>query len=264
VWIPLAWVLLTVLFFSISKGKRGIYVFPALPALALAAAPFLPDLFRRRGVRALSLVLAGLLLLPALVLLAGHALQVPAIEARLAELDADAIVPLAIFLAAGLIVWLIAWRRAPLIAWPGVVACLAIVVSYGIAPQIDSERSARGFMQSVLRQVPRDRELAFAGYKEQFLLYLDRPVVNFGHRRWLEGPQESYDAALWLNSGAGRTLLIRAHSANPCFSASPQHSAGRASGDDWLLVEAPASADCAARGNSSRTLRYVPLAKPEG
>ncbi len=49
VWVPLGWALLTLLFFSLSAGKRGIYLFPALPAVAIAAAPFLPALFARRG-----------------------------------------------------------------------------------------------------------------------------------------------------------------------------------------------------------------------
>ena len=34
------------------------------------------------------------------------------------------------------------------------------------------------------------------------------PTVNFGHRRWLEGPQESYDAAAWLNAAPDRVLLV--------------------------------------------------------
>ena len=52
----------------------------------------------------------------------------------------------------------------------------------------------------MLAQVQAGEQLALVAYKEQFLLYLDRPTVNFGHRRWLEGPQESYDAAAWLNA----------------------------------------------------------------
>ena len=49
--------LLAVLFFSLSSGKRGIYIFPALPAALLAAAPFLAELFERKGVQRVSLVL---------------------------------------------------------------------------------------------------------------------------------------------------------------------------------------------------------------
>jgi 4-amino-4-deoxy-L-arabinose transferase-like glycosyltransferase len=37
--LPLGWIILVILFFSVSSGKRGVYVLPALPMLALIAAP---------------------------------------------------------------------------------------------------------------------------------------------------------------------------------------------------------------------------------
>jgi 4-amino-4-deoxy-L-arabinose transferase-like glycosyltransferase len=43
----LGWVLLIVLFFTLSTGKRKVYIFPALPAFALAAAPLMPWLGQR-------------------------------------------------------------------------------------------------------------------------------------------------------------------------------------------------------------------------
>ncbi|WP_375139694.1 ArnT family glycosyltransferase [Pseudomonas japonica] len=43
----LGWVVLVVLFFCLSTGKRKLYIFPALPGLALAAAPLVPWLLRR-------------------------------------------------------------------------------------------------------------------------------------------------------------------------------------------------------------------------
>jgi 4-amino-4-deoxy-L-arabinose transferase-like glycosyltransferase len=45
----LAWVALVVLFFSLSSGKRRIYIYPAVPALALAAAPVVAAHLRRLG-----------------------------------------------------------------------------------------------------------------------------------------------------------------------------------------------------------------------
>src|SRR5262245_7822733 len=50
----LAWVVLVLLFFSSSGGKRGVYVLPALPALAMAAAPWLPEITRKLGTRRLA------------------------------------------------------------------------------------------------------------------------------------------------------------------------------------------------------------------
>ncbi len=43
----LGWVILGVLFFCLSSGKRKLYIYPALPGLALVAAPLVPWLLRR-------------------------------------------------------------------------------------------------------------------------------------------------------------------------------------------------------------------------
>ncbi|WP_397451181.1 ArnT family glycosyltransferase [Pseudomonas sp. NA-150] len=43
----LGWVVLVVLFFSLSTGKRKLYIYPALPGLVLLVAPLVPWLMRR-------------------------------------------------------------------------------------------------------------------------------------------------------------------------------------------------------------------------
>ena len=50
-WLLLGWSLLALLFFSVSPGKREVYIFPVLPALCVAVAPLLQGLMRRRAVR---------------------------------------------------------------------------------------------------------------------------------------------------------------------------------------------------------------------
>ncbi len=84
---------------------------------------------------------------------------------------------------------------------------------------MNGQRSGRDFVRDALAQLNPKEQLALVAYKEQFLLYLDRPTVNFGHRRWLEGAQESYDAALWLNAAPNRVLLVPESTLKkyPCF-----------------------------------------------
>ena len=53
--LPLAWWLLIVVFFSIPSGKRDVYIMPALPMVALACAPYLPQIVERRWFRVLAL-----------------------------------------------------------------------------------------------------------------------------------------------------------------------------------------------------------------
>jgi 4-amino-4-deoxy-L-arabinose transferase-like glycosyltransferase len=258
VWLPLAWVLLVVLFFSLSSGKRGIYIFPALPAAVLAAAPFLPLLFKTPQMHRLSVFLGAMLVAGAGALaIAGGVLADANLELT-RSIPPNLLAPIIVLAVLGLVAWGAALRFRPLLAWPLVLACVAVVWSYGITPRIDSDRSGRGFIESVVAQVPASSELAFVGYKEQFFLYADRPTVSFGHRRWVEGPQEAYDASAWINGSPGRTVLIEANTAKECFSGSPQRVAGNTSGDRWLLVEAPADSGCVARGDAGRARRYVP------
>jgi 4-amino-4-deoxy-L-arabinose transferase-like glycosyltransferase len=262
VWLPLGWVVLVVLFFSMSPGKRGIYVLPALPVLAMASMPVLGEVLARRGVRIAGFVLAGLFLAASLggylfFVLGGEGLE----EAVGLE---HVLLIYAGLCASGL--WL-AWRHAPLLAWPVALGALAITFSYWLAPVMNGERSGKDFMRSVLAQVKPGEELGLVAYKEQFLLYLDRPTVNFGHRRWQEGPQESFDAAAWLNAGTDRVLLVPEDSLSPvnrfvagsepvdCFLADVTP-VGEQSRDQWFLVRAPAEAGCAEKGNSNRAIRY--------
>jgi 4-amino-4-deoxy-L-arabinose transferase-like glycosyltransferase len=262
VWLPLGWVLVVLLFFTMSPGKRGIYILPALPALAIASMPLIGDVLARRGVRIAGFVLAGLFLAASVGGYLYYALGGAGFE-RALGLE-HVLLIYAGLCASGL--WL-SWRRAPLLAWPVALGALAITFSYWLAPVMNGERSGKDFVRSALALVKAGEDLGLVAYKEQFLLYLDRPTVNFGHRRWQEGPQESFDAAAWLNAGEGRVLLVPEDSLSPvnrfvpdsapvdCFieNVTPVAEQSR---DHWFLVRAPAEADCAAKGRAERAIRY--------
>jgi hypothetical protein len=186
-----------------------------------------------------------------------YSLQAKFAVDAMAAANVDSVTWLYVFLAlcgAGLA---FAAVKAPLAAWPVTLGALAIVFSYLLAPSMNGERSGKDFTRGVLAQVKPDETLALVAYKEQFLLYLDRPTVNFGHRRWQEGARESYDAALWLNAEPGRVLLVPESTLKkyPCFIVSLTP-AGRSSDDEWFLVRPPAERFCAEQGDSSRAIRY--------
>ena len=110
-------------------------------------------------------------------------------------------------------------------------------------------------MEQVQAQVQPGEQLALVAYKEQFLLYLAGPSVNFGHRRWLEGEQEGYDASAWLTAAPNRVLLVPQDQLKECFGAYARL-AGEASDEKWFLVRAPASESCAAKGDAGRAIYY--------
>ena len=150
------------------------------------------------------------------------------------------------------------WRK-PIAAWLATVAALAITFSYTIAPAMNPERSGSAFMHDVQARVESGELLGLVAYKEQFLLYLDRPTVNFGHRRWREGPVEGYDASAWLGAAPNRVLLVPESSLKPCFDQSTDRQlAGNSAGDDWYLVRGAADAGCVSKGNAGRAISYDP------
>jgi 4-amino-4-deoxy-L-arabinose transferase-like glycosyltransferase len=255
VWMPLAWALLVLLFFSLSPGKRGVYILPALPALAIASLPFLGEVLARRGVRLAGLILAAFFFTAAASFAIALAVGAKFAVAWLADGNLHSAASIYVYLllcGAGLVV---AMTRAPLAAWPVALGSLTLVFSCFIAPAMNPDKSGSTFVRAVLSQIKPGEELALVAYKEQFLLYLDRPTVNFGHRRWLEGPHESYDASAWLNAAPHRVMLVPADKLQPCFPSSASL-AGSSSGEDWYLVRGPAAEECARQGDAGRAIQY--------
>lgn len=254
----LGWVALVVVFFTASPGKRGIYILPALPAVALCTGPWIRGLAQRRDVQR---TLFGLAL--ALMVVSGLAfvyLQWIAPERASAlqeRYGLDTPLPFLVIAIAGAIalrVWGI--ERAPQ-AWASVLAILFLVGGWWIMPQINGTRSARDFVSRLEQLADPQRELGLLAYKEQFLLHLHRPTVNFGHARWREGPQESYDAARWLSADARRQLLVAEHHFEPCFAAiSTRAKVGETSGELWWLVSGSPDPSCVERGDPTRARTY--------
>ncbi len=256
-WLPLLWAVTVVVFFSLSTGKRGVYVLPALPALAIAAAPHLAALYAKVAVQRISLLLAAVLLVPGVLLSLGALIGVEAVSRLVVESGIASLWPLHAFAMLAALVWVAAWKRRAILAWPAVVGCLTLAWGFGIAPQINGERSASTFIRQMLAQVPPDKTLGLVAYKEQFLLYLDRDTVNFGHARWREGDAESFDAARWLSGSSERVLLVPEQFIERCFATAERRLAGVSSDDRWYLVSGQPAADCVERGNPSRVLRYA-------
>lgn len=238
--ILLGWVALVLVFFSASPGKRGVYVFPALPALALAAAPLLPALVRLESVRRAcrwgaagwsSLLLAAAAAAPWLARINPRRLEDLGVD------PARLVPPLVVIGAAGLAAALLYGRRRPVAALGGVVALTWLVAGLWVNPLLNSGRYPAPFMADVARRIGPDAALGQLGWREQFVLAADRPIVTFGYaRRDLE--EEGREGAAWLLSGSNRWLLIPSASLAPCFDTSLVEEIGTRHGRKWFLASA--------------------------
>ena len=260
--LPLAWIALVIVFFSVPHGKRDVYIMPALPLFALCISPFLHDLLRRLWARrtALGLIVAvGLAFLGAgIYALFAH----PPFAIELAEqrgLDQG-----------GAALW---WLLIALGAWTlacaaffrarrGVQALLAgiagmwLLWSFWAYPLLNDSSSAAGVMRKAGTIVGAEAELALVAWKEQNLLLVDRRATEFGFvKPW----HEQLAAAIRWQEGKpeARWVFILADAMTPCIAQDRSNYVGHANRREWWLFRADAVAPACRGGN-------VPAAAAEG
>ncbi len=256
----LGWVAMVFLFFSASPGKRGVYILPALPALAAASGEWIRGLWQRPDVQHTGAAFALLLVLASAAAFAYLKWLAPEQASALnRERGLQYIEPLAAIAIVGFLAVVASGGRRGVRGLGWVLGLSWLIVSFTVVPQINSSRSAAHFIANLESTADPKLELGLLAYKEQFLLNLDRPSVNFGHSRWREGSLESYDAARWLNADPNRQLLVAEHNLEPCFGpAARKIDVGTSSGGRWFLVSGPADSDCAAKGRNDRVFEYRP------
>lgn len=230
------WVVLELLFFSMSSGKRSVYIFPAAPAFALIVAAYADTLATRAGVKRVLVALAVFLgLLVAAVGLYGLMNPQKIVEyvadAALAFRLAVSLLAVGVFMVATAM--LFAWRR-PLLGIAAALAILWLGLSLILAPALTDIRSGKALIRDAVAALAPSHSLGMVDWTEQFLLYLPREVTHFGYRREREG--EVRDAISWLRADRNRRVLTSARQFRDCLPDNPPEPVGFAHRRDWLLL----------------------------
>jgi hypothetical protein len=257
--LPLGFAAVYLLIFTVSRGKRDLYILSALPMVVLPLGYLLPQLWRQPGVQRL---LAALTALVALLCMAAWVYLVHVDVERgvrlLREGGIDGFAPLLVIGAIGLALLAVLRLRAAHFALAGLLVVAWQVLGWWVFPAIDGARSARTFIAKLEATADPARELGLLAYHEHFLWQLKRPSVNFGHRRFREGDAETFDAAAWLAADSSRQLLVSEHELDPCFASTTMRLVGDSSRGDWYLVSGAPVAGCVARGNAQHVFHYAP------
>jgi 4-amino-4-deoxy-L-arabinose transferase-like glycosyltransferase len=254
----LGWIVIVVAFFSASSGKRGLYILPAVPAFAMVAAPWLPELFLARGPRRVAFVLAATLTAVTAAGAVYFAVDSAAAERVLQHYAVRPVLPLAVAaVAAGIALYVFRIRDGWL-AYASVLAVTVVTIGVVIEPHMNAVRSGRAFAGRLEQASAGIAELGLLQAKEQYLLQLRRPSVNFGHARWKDWESEAADAAVWFAERPGRALLVDRRAREACFPRATAVDLGRANRKHWFLVTGEAEADCVKRGDRSRAIHYAP------
>lgn len=240
--LPLAWAVLVVIFFSLSGGKRDVYILPALPVTAIALAPLLPDILRTRAFRwalwALTLLLALVLLVAGLGMHSGHLPKLVALATSALDGSPRPLVAMILGIgAAGVVVALLARPRHAALAWCGF--ALAAWGTWGLVayPLLNGYSSSRAVMTRVSGLVPKGDPVALVAWKEQNLLMLDmlgRDTVDFGFK--LAWHVQLGRALAWQAADpAHRWVFAYGKVLAPCVRMADAIHVGHANRREWYL-----------------------------
>jgi len=227
-------------FFSLSPGKRGQYILPALPAVIIAAAPYIHEIIaklwlRRVVLAVVSILSAGLIFVPVI------AKWVTPVVAQnfVAKNGFD---PFYVLLAAGLsgIAVMMFYARNMLkesikiavLLW----CSIWMLFAFWAYPVANHARSWADLEQLVMRNVPQGTELAVVHWKEQMLLGWTTPVTQFGFL--VPVVEQEKQAIDWLLEADKRVVLLTLDKVSPgyCFDLSKGQNLGLLHRREWVLL----------------------------
>lgn len=262
----LAWVALVLVFFSLSSGKREVYMLPALPMLALVVGLLWVRVRDGVGARRTSAVFQGLLVLLALGLVAFGVLLQTAPQklsrrtADYADLIATLPMPLMVMGVALLAVLVLMRRREVFPRLAAASLTIWVVVSLMVWPRVDPYRTPQALMQQVEQRLPPSSELALLFFKEQFLLFSQRPLTHFSYLAPLQ--EQERNAWIWMHEAPNRFLLVPTDAELGCFDVAKAVSLGEAHRREWVIFGADTMRpDCAP---PERARRYLYRPDPQG
>ena len=240
--LPLAWVVLVLVFFSLSGGKRDVYILPALPVVAIALAPLLPGILRRTSFRwalwALTLALALVLLVAGIGMHTGHLHKLVTLASSALDGSPQPLTAMILGIgSAGVLVALIARpRHAP---WGWCAFALVAWGSWGLVayPLLNGYSSSRAVMARTASLVPAGDTIGLVAWKEQNLLMLDildRKTANFGFK--LAWHEQLRQALAWQAADpAHRWIFAYGNTLAPCVREADAIHVGHANRREWYL-----------------------------
>jgi 4-amino-4-deoxy-L-arabinose transferase-like glycosyltransferase len=176
----LGWAALVLLFFSLSSGKRELYMLPALPAVALAAAAPLQLLLRKRWMQRFIISMSVFLIV---VAFAVGAIRIGGVLPKSSLMQWPVAAGYALF-AGGVLALLgmvLLRRRHAAVRWLAVYVILIACYQRGLLPLADAVESGQPAM-AALSQAAAPAALALIDWDEREWLYSEAPLLHNGIR----------------------------------------------------------------------------------
>lgn len=243
--LPLGWMVLVLVFFTASAGKRDVYILPIVPMLALITAPYLDEMLAKRWLRVLGVVFlaalgAGMLALGIYSLLVHPVLAMQLARDRGFDGSADNLWWMCIVIGAAQWILLAVFRvRRAAHAVVGGILVLWMVWGLGAYPLLNDSSSSAGLMAYVRTHLGAHDEIGLVDWTEQNMLMLHRPAMDFG---FSAPTSKQFIAATQWQAAAPSTrwLFVQEPAMGQCVDRSKAIDAGYANRRNWWLFKADA------------------------
>lgn len=257
--LPLGWMVLVLLFFSASAGKRDVYILPMLPMLALITAPYLETMLTTRWLRLLCalflIVTGGGLLGFGIYALTSH----PAFAVKLAydrgfDGPADSLWWMCVVTGAAQWLMLTVFRlRRVQWAMAGGMLALWMVCGLWAFPLLNASSSSSELMGKVRSHLGPQDDIGLVGWTEQNLLMLNQPATDFGFTappalQFIRG------VAWQAQTPATRWLFVQESAMGQCVHRDKAIDLGNANRRGWWMFKADAVVQgCVPSGDAPST-----------
>ena len=234
------WSLCALLFFSMTKGKRGVYILPIIPAFALLVGAVQEEVFSSKKVqvyfRCLG-VFIGVLIITAAIWLGISPIEY--LEGTGYSIPPWFFVGFLIFGCVLVVVGL--WRHSKFKGQHSIFVNMILIwvfLSLVIWPMINPIRSPRVMMHEIRQVIGPQAVLGLVSWKEQLLLQVEGPFQEFGFKK--PHNQQMEEAITWMKDDLeNRWVLINASEGFGPFEIRNASYFKRLHGRDWYLYKTP-------------------------
>ncbi len=259
--IPLGWVLLVLIFFSISPGKRGVYILPALPMLALIASPYVTEIVKRNGFSRLITVIISAL---SLVLLTAGIAGLTGVEKLLTLQEKFEVTPWWWFIftgSCGLVTVLFVRGKNTPLRWPVFISLLWVSWSTWGYVLLENVKTPVNIYDNIRAHHGDNIEVGLVDFAEQFILFSPYPVTHFGFHTPTE--KQLAKAYEWLEDNPSRFVLTSKNNLKGlCFDSEKAEPAGYAHRNEWVLLSSDSKlGQCTISAEGIPEYHYRPAAR---
>ncbi|MFT6896407.1 MAG: 4-amino-4-deoxy-L-arabinose transferase-like glycosyltransferase [Paraglaciecola sp.] len=232
--LPLGWIVLVLIFFSLSPGKRGVYILPALPMLALVTAPYLRHVLCSKWFNRLILTVVAAISLALLMFGIAGQLDMAFASKLSTRYELEPWNFLMAVGASGALICMLTVRSKQFLSWLWFIPVLWIFYSTWGYTLLNQVKTPKSIFTQMAQFIPDNAELALVNFSEQFILFSPYATTHFGYHT--PDDQEVRAAWRWQQGREHGVILIDGETQTDCFDMQQGIPLGLAHRVNWVLL----------------------------